>query len=210
MKVLIIAATWPEIAPLASHFDLKEGGFLTTPHFDLLISGVGMTATAFALGRHLSAKYQLVLNLGIAGSFRRNLPLGTVVNITQDEFAELGAQDGDEFLTIEHLGFGKATYTAFNNLLYEELRQLSKMRGVTVNKVNGNEIEISRLIGRLDPDTESMEGAAVLYACAQTAIPCLQIRAISNYVERRNRKNWNIGLAIKNLNDWAIGFLTNT
>jgi futalosine hydrolase len=27
---------------------------------------------------------------------------------------------------------------------------------------------------------------------------------VSNYVEKRNRENWKIGLAVKNLNDFAI------
>jgi futalosine hydrolase len=38
-------------------------------------------------------------------------------------------------------------------------------------------------------------------------VPCIQIRAVSNYVERRNRDNWQIGLAIKNLNIFALEFL---
>lgn len=209
MKPLIIAATWPEIAPLAAHFRLQEQEMWSTPDFDLLISGVGMTATAFALGRHLSPKYNLVLNLGIAGSFKPALSLGEVVNVVQDEFAELGAEDGDAFLNIGMLGFGTSTYTAFNNLLNEELTYLPRVKGITVNTTHGNDIAIAKVIERLQPDTESMEGAAVLYSCQQTSNPCLQIRAISNYVERRNRDKWKIGLAIKNLNDWAIRFLTN-
>jgi futalosine hydrolase len=55
-----------------------------------------------------------------------------------------------------------------------------------------------------------MEGAAVLYSCEQTGIPCLQVRSISNYVEPRSKESWKIDLAVKNLNDWAIRFLTNT
>ncbi|WP_431199504.1 hypothetical protein ACRQ5D_10000 [Mucilaginibacter sp. P25] len=35
-------------------------------------------------------------------------------------------------------------------------------------------------------------------------VPGMQIRAVSNYVEKRNREAWNIGLAIKNLNTFAI------
>jgi futalosine hydrolase len=49
-----------------------------------------------------------------------------------------------------------------------------------------------------------MEGAAFFYVCEQTKTSCLQIRAISNVVERRNRENWQIELAIKSLNDTLI------
>jgi futalosine hydrolase len=52
-----------------------------------------------------------------------------------------------------------------------------------------------------------MEGAAFFYACREAGVPCLQIRAVSNYVEKRNRDNWHIGLAIKNLNTFAMDLL---
>jgi futalosine hydrolase len=47
---------------------------------------------------------------------------------------------------------------------------------------------------------ESMEGAAFMFACEIEDIPYVQIRAISNYVEKRNKEGWNIPLAIENLN----------
>lgn len=210
MKILLVAATWPEIALLAAHFHLPEKGFVRTNDFDVLITGVGMTATAFALGKHLSTGYKLVLNLGIAGSFDRAIPLGTVVNVSTDEFAELGAEDRDNFLSIDELGFGDAKYTAANNLLNESVSRLQRVHGITVNRVHGNEASIINTIARFNPVTETMEGAAVLYCCHQESLPCLQIRSISNYVEPRNRENWQIGLALKQLNEWAIDFLTNT
>jgi futalosine hydrolase len=52
-----------------------------------------------------------------------------------------------------------------------------------------------------------MEGAAFFYVCRQLNVPCIQIRAVSNYVEKRNRDAWNIPLAIKNLNTFAVEFL---
>lgn len=210
MKILLVAATRPEIGLLSEHFKLPEKDFVQTPEFDILITGVGMTATAFALGQHLSAKYNLVLNLGIAGCFDRSIPLGSVLNITEDEFAELGAESKGDFISIDKLGFGKSNYSAYNNLLSESVTKLKKVKGITVNCVHGNETSISAITARLNPITESMEGAAVLYSCEKASIPCLQIRSISNYVEPRNRAAWDIGLAIKNLNEWTIGFLTNT
>ncbi|TDQ09733.1 futalosine hydrolase [Pedobacter metabolipauper] len=210
MKLLIVAATRPEIEFLYEQFNLPKVDFVRTDEFDVLITGVGMTATAFALGQHLNTSYNLVLNLGIAGSFDRTIPLGSVLNIISDEFAELGAEDKDAFLTLDALGFGQTKYTAHHNLLNDYIKRLKKVNGITVNCVHGNEGSIRSIIQRLAPVTESMEGAAVLYACTKISIPCVQVRSISNYVEPRNRENWQIGLAIKNLNTWAIGFLTNT
>jgi futalosine hydrolase len=45
-----------------------------------------------------------------------------------------------------------------------------------------------------------MEGAAFFYACARVELASIQLRAISNWVEPRNRDAWNIPLAISNLN----------
>jgi futalosine hydrolase len=203
MKTLVVAATKAELTFFYQHFNLPEGDFVESKNFDLLITGVGMVATAFALGKHLSPKYDLVVNFGIAGCFDRNITLGTVLNITEDTFAELGAENGAEFLTITDLGFGENHYTSKS----QRKVALPIAKGITMNCVTGSEKSIKNLIKRLNPTTESMEGAAVFYACKQLNIDCLQIRSISNYVEPRNKDNWKIGLAVKNLNDWAIAFI---
>lgn len=203
MKLLVVAATQKELTIVLEHFNLPEQDFIETPNFDVLITGVGMTATAFALGKHLSSAYNLVLNVGIAGSFDKNIPLGNLVTIETDILAELGAEDHDDFLTINELGFGTNTFNATNFL-----SDLQQVNAITVNKVHGNAESIKTSIKRFNPTVESMEGAAVFYACNKLNIPCAQVRAISNYVEPRNRDNWKIGLAVKNLNDWVIGFIT--
>ncbi|WP_379085887.1 futalosine hydrolase [Pedobacter sp. UC225_65] len=202
MKLLIVAATKAEIAPVYEHFNLPDCHFVQQSAFDILITGVGMTATAFALGKHLNNTYQLVVNVGVAGSFDKELALGSLVNIYEDTFAELGAEDHDDFISLKELGFGDITYHTNYNLT-----GLPKVKGITVNKVHGNAENIKQIIKRLAPQTESMEGAAVLYACYVNDIPCVQVRSISNYVEPRAKENWKIGLAIKNLNEWLIGFI---
>lgn len=202
MKLLLVVATKEEINRIFEHFDLGGEGFVKHAKFDILITGVGMTATAFSLGKHLNNNYNLVLNIGIAGSFNKNIPLGCLVNVETDIFAELGAEDHENFIPVDELGFGKNTYTS--TYPFSDLR---KVRGITVNKVHGNSVSIALVKSRFSPDVESMEGAAVFYACQMSKVDCLQVRAISNYVEPRAKENWKIGIAIKNLNDWAIDFI---
>ncbi len=161
-----------------------------------------MVATAFSLGKYLNDSYDLVLNVGIAGSFDQKIPLGSVVNITSDVLAELGAEDRENFLTINELGFGENTFNASF-----ELTGPTKVKGITVNTVHGNAAHIKTIVERFKPQTESMEGAAVFYACEQQKIPCLQVRSISNYVIPRDKETWEIGLALKNLNHWLIDFI---
>jgi futalosine hydrolase len=201
-QILIVAATEAEIAPLNTHFG-------DTKPFDVLITDVGMVATAYALGSHLAVKkYDLAINLGIAGSFDRDIPLGEVVEVIADELSELGAENDELFMPIAQLGFGESRYMASSALRYHtKTIKLKTANAITVNTVHGNDASIEKVSARLEPQLESMEGAAFFYACQKAVVPCLQIRAVSNYVEKRNRDNWQIGLAIKNLNNFAIALL---
>lgn len=186
-------------SPITNHQSLTSNQLI--PNLSFLITGVGMVATAFALGKHLSTnQYDLVINLGIAGSFDRSIELGEVVEVIEDTFAELGAEDDEVFLPLNEMGFGEVTFIPSRH----PFLNIRQVKGITVNKVHGNEASIQKMVNRLNPQLESMEGASVFYACKQFNLPCVQIRAVSNYVEKRNRKAWKIGLAVKNLNTFAV------
>jgi futalosine hydrolase len=209
MRILVVAATPFEVESLRSEVgsQSQESG-IKNQEIDFLITGVGMVATAFALGKHLSTnKYDLAVNLGIAGSFNRSIVLGEVVEVTEDHLSELGAEDDDTFLPIETLGFGESICKTDTRLSAYTDINIKQVTAITVNTVHGHEPSIKKLATRIQPELESMEGAAFFYACKQTGMPCLQIRAVSNYVEKRNRDAWQIGLAIKNLNSFAVEFL---
>ncbi len=210
MKLLLVAATLPEIQPLLSAFAINgetDDKVIGKHSVSVLITGAGMVPTAFALGRRLSERsYDLAVNAGIAGSFNFDLKLGEVCLVKTDTFAELGAEDGDEFLSFDHLGLGTSSQAAHPHpgLVTDGLKEVS---AITVNKVHGNEFTIAKAIARFSPQIESMEGASFFYACNQSNIPCIQIRAISNYIARRNKEKWDIGLAVKNLNEAIINLL---
>jgi futalosine hydrolase len=196
MKTLIVAATPFEIQPYLD----RIGDY---PSSSYLITQVGMTQTAYHLGKHLAINnYDLIINIGIGGCFNRSLPIGAVVSIDREIFSELGAEDGDHFIPIDELGFGSAHYYARQNQTTRRLvHALPTGMGITVNKVHGNEAEIAKLRTEI-PEAliESMEGAAVFLAAAETQIQTIKIRGISNYVEKRNRATWNVPLAINNSN----------
>lgn len=200
-KTLVIAATEAEVAPfLQLPVQQRQG-------MEVLVTGVGMVATAFALGQQLATNhYDLLLNVGIAGSFDSNIALGQVVLIHQDTLAELGAEDGDQFIDSEAMGLAAHTYEGSKKITHAAISTLRRCRSITVNRVHGNELTIAETARRLHPETESMEGAAVFHAAYQAGIPALQVRAISNYVTRRNRDDWQVALAIENLNQWLIRF----
>ena len=81
MKTLIVSATYSEINPLIERMGLvnKHDEFLSSyifddKEFDILITGIGIASTAYRMGKLLGKnKYDFALNLGIAGSFNKNI-----------------------------------------------------------------------------------------------------------------------------------------
>ena len=216
MKILLVAATELEIEPFLNKLsypdktsDYHKRYRVGNASVDVLVTGVGMMVTAYRLGqRFATEKYDYAINAGICGSFTRSFRIGDVVEITEDCVSELGAEDRDRFLTIFDLGlidpenppYMKGKLVNSLPIRSQILERLHKVKGITVNTVHGNSATISRIKELFDPQTESMEGAAFLYGCLLEKIPNIQIRAISNYVEERNRSRWNLDLALKNLN----------
>jgi len=212
MNILIASATLTEIEPLLDKVEIQQNynnAILEARHSNMtitfFISGVGMSAMSYCMGKALNDSYDLAFNIGIAGSFSKKHELGQVLNVTHDIFSELGAEDGDKFLTLKNLNL-PGTSDINNNSVIKNfvIEQLPKVNGITVNTAHGNEQSIKKTIQRLNPDVESMEGAAFMYACKRESLPFVQIRSISNYVDRRNKENWNIPLALENLSSTMI------
>ncbi len=215
MKILLVSATKHEILPVLEAVNnpvKRPGGILCFYYknlkIDLLISGVGMVAKAFSLGKIFNElEYDLALNAGIAGSFNKDIGIGSVVNVVKDRFSELGAEDEENFIQIENMNFGEfCEYPFEKGVLVNKtdfakfgIKKLKEVTGITVNTVHGNKSSIKKITARFNPDVETMGGAAFLYACLKEKIPCAQIRSVSNFVEERNIKNWNIKLAVDNL-----------
>jgi futalosine hydrolase len=213
--VLVVAATEAEVSPFvaglrrASAVGPKITHYRSDGHdIEVLISGVGMVATATWCSRVLSAeRFDVALDLGVCGSFKPEIFAGSVVHVVSDRLVELGAEDGDTFVTIQEmklLGDDEFPFTGGRlvNASPPVLGPLSSMRavnGITVNTVHGNDDSIARVTKRFSPEVETMEGAAFMYACLIQGVPFAQVRAVSNMVERRNRAAWKLDEAITNL-----------
>lgn len=204
MKILMVAATAAESEPLRTKFEAGTIGC----HVDFLHTGIGMVAMAYALTRRLSEEsYDLVLNAGVAGAIRPSLPIGSVVVVGADHIYELGAQDGERFITFGEIGLPAADKIVPEKLYLPDPLLWPVVSAVTVNTVHGEENSIGRLRSRTDAAVESMEGAAFYYVCNGFSVDCLQLRAISNMVERRNREAWDLPLALNNLSAAVFGLL---
>ncbi len=216
MRVLIVAATAMEIAPLVGklHRTSEIGPRViryTHAGDDLVVvtTDLGMVATAaWCSGLLMVERCSLALNLGLCGSFDRSLPPGTVVHVVADRIAELGAEDGDTFLTVEELMLpAEAHFVNSAPPANQALSRLPAVSGITVNTVHGNERSIAAVVQRFKPQVESMEGAAFMQSCLIHEIPFAQVRAVSNVVERRNRDAWKLADAIGALGTAALSIL---
>lgn len=221
MKLLVTAATILEVQPFLQFLDLESQKVsahqyrLANCDIQILIAGIGMMHYAYSLGHYLATnRPDMALQAGIAGSFRREWALGSVVMVEREYLADLGAEDQDQFKDLfdihlwqpsQHPFTGNALVNTFANLPHRP--NLPKATGVSVNMVSGSTPTITRLESKYMPDVESMEGAAFHYACLSENIPFLQIRSISNYVEIRDKSKWNIPLAVKQLNDELIAII---
>lgn len=218
MQILIVAATEKEIAGVFEAFDqpLPYSGEVDYKghRISFLVTGVGLVATTFSLTKILcERKFDIALNVGVCGSFNRSLQLGQVVNITSDTFGDLGVQDDETFLTLSEIGLLDPDSHPFEQgwmkfsldpLKTSTTKNLTRVKALSVNTGSGNEAAIEKTFRKFAPDVESMEGAAFMYVCLHQGQAAMQIRAISNYVERRDRSKWQIPLALKNLSHTLV------
>jgi futalosine hydrolase len=209
MKLLIVAATEVEIAPLLEvlHADWShkpDGRFFQgNCEVEIGISGIGMHRMSYLLGSTFAiSKPDLCINAGIAGAFPGKAEIGEVVHVVSERIVDLGAEDSDgAFLTPGDLGLTE-DLSSISDLVnsgagkYQFLRTVS---GITANTTHGHEPSIDTLLKTYDPDVESMEGGAFFYCCLKSKVPFIEIRAISNIVATRNREAWNIPHAVGNL-----------
>ncbi len=176
--------------------------------FTLLVSGIGSALTAFSIGKILQHHtFDAAYQLGIAGSFKEDLLVGSVVKVSSDIFADLCLSDNGKPIH-------EASFSDFRTLPFTEGKlipdsalykntDLPEASAITVNSVTATAEKRTFWQQRYNPGIETMEGAAFYYACMKENIPCVQIRAVSNFVGQSNTKKWNISLAMQNLIDFA-------
>ncbi len=212
--ILLVSATATEIQPVLDRYSVISAGegvietlLNEKDKLSVLITGVGMVNMAWHMGNVSSNYYDFVINAGIAGSFQKYFEPGDVVRVIRDELCEMGAEDGPSFLRYQQMELGGTNIFSENwNIKTETADKLQRVKAITVNKVHGNDASIAFTKQLFNPDIESMEGAAFFSGCRRFG-NYIQLRAISNYVERRDKSKWKIPLAIENLNKIVFSLL---
>ena len=219
MRILLHSATQLEVEPLVSKLEPLGGhAYQFGDHeIKLLISGVGMMATAYQLGKVLAKEdFDMALSIGICGSFDRSVELTQAVLAASDLAVEEGAEDGDQWISLEEMKLREPNEFPYedgmlNSTLAESFSKemgIPLKKAVSVNRVLGSEASINKLQQHFDAEIVSMEGAAFYYACLMKGLPAAQIRTVSNYVENRNRSAWKVEEALANLAEITIKLFT--
>jgi futalosine hydrolase len=213
MNCLVVAATVIEITPFLEQYRAKEvmpAGI----EIDVLVTGIGLTATTYSLTRQLQIKRpDIIIQAGVGGCFDTAIPLGSVLAIKEETIADLGVIEHGQLKTLFDLKlvaqnqypFSKGWLVNKSDVLKKV--KLKKVSGVSVNEITTSKQKVKLYRETFNPVVESMEGAALHYVCLMEKIPFLQIRSVSNYIGERNKKKWTLKESIINLNNELTSLL---
>jgi futalosine hydrolase len=223
MKILLVASSNSEVKQLQDKLIFVSKIYSNLNNYrlgnldiDVLVTGYGSVFMSYHLTKTLNTyNYDLAVNMGIAGSFDYFLELGFVVNVIQDQFADLGFEEKDSFFTLgekellneDSFPFTGEILLSLGNFEIDVVESLIPVKAITVNTLHGRQENIQKAKTRFKSEVETMEGAAFFYTCLMEKIPFLQIRAISHFVEIRKVDNWNHPLALGNLTTTVIEIL---
>lgn len=229
-KTLLVVATTFEIAPLLHRLEEAKSGevehlgglrvYKWAQHeVHLLVTGIGLPASAYALGAALSSnRYERLVQAGVAGAYDRRLQLGQLAEVRSEQFGDLGIEQADGvFIPLHQTALQTPdTFPLVEGKLKNPTppygRGITCVAGLSVNRVHGYQPSIDAVQAVFpEAQTESMEGASFFWACLQSGQQEFrQFRAISNYVETRNRANWRLEAAVDALSDFLFTYLSNT
>lgn len=202
MRIVLAAATINEINTTAEWLKTQNTSV------ELLITGIGGTMAAHALSKASLTHPDLIIQAGIAGSFTETLPPESIVFISEEVFADLGATNENGLIDIFDLGLAGTNDAPFTHKTLKnphtaswQKYKLPFVKGATINCISSTSRQVERIRDKYDPAVESMEGGALHYVCLQENIPFIQLRAISNYAGERDKKKWKMKESIAILND---------
>ena len=190
-----------------------------------VVSGIGETNASHAATALISSYLpSRVINFGIGGAYPTSgLKPGDIAVATKEIYADVGVLLEEGFhpmklINIPLLTVGRRRY--FNDFpadrgLAEAMLRTVRSRGsrakagvfATVSACTGTKERATELSKRLGAICENMEGAAVAHVSCRYGIPFSEIRGISNIVEDRDTKKWNIPLASGNCQHALIEFI---
>ncbi len=210
-KTLLIIPTHSEALRLLENtaYTTQKQAFFSLDDLstDVLISGPGLPASVMRIAQHLQSRpdYHLLIMAGLAGSYHPHIKTGELVCVETEKTADIGFIDKQDFHPLTTQKDWESHYHkgVFINP-FQTLRHETGLKNVSSNTVNVTNFNIK---GKPDADIENMEGAGFFMIAADKTIPFLEIRAVSNYVNERNKSKWETESALTNLHAFLMDYL---
>lgn len=233
--IVIIAAVRQEVGLLEKA--LEHSGRVTSGGFEYMEGTIGnlrVVVCAGGIGKVNAAaaaavmidRYQpqLVINTGCAGAYTGSgLSIGNLVVASEEVLADDGVAVAAGWKDLRYMNLPSVEQGALSyyNLLplsrhaSEKAMQLADYYGVflmrgrsaTVSTCSGTREHGAGLAQRWNAVIENMEGAAVAQVCLRCGVDCLEIRGISNLVEERDLKRWDIPRAVEAAQRFVLKYL---
>ena len=217
MELWIISATHEEIdylkVELGAILDITLGPCTIykthTSNLCLAVTGIGLCSCSTSLGIICSLfNPSQVIMVGICGSYPQSgINIGDLVVPREQILSEagvcIGTGVGDaSVLGLE--GFDQALDFDFklSSELFDLATKVSKTSSgkmLTVMGVSAHSEHVEARQNKFSPVAEDMEGFALAFAGRAFGLPVAQIRGVSNVAGDRNKANWNMELAAKNV-----------
>ena len=221
MNILVCAPTELELAPFIEHCKLNfeqlsfsKFKITSTDEVEILITGVGSVMTTHSLAKYFTLNTtKLAIQIGVAGTFEQDAPLGNVYEVKSDCFADWGAESVEEnkYLDLFDLNLAKENQYPFadKKLINENpiFENVESVNAITVNTISTNTQRNIFFKEKYEAQIETMEGAAFAYSCMMGLVDFGHLRGISNYVGDRDKKNWKLRSTIQNVNQVLIQWI---
>ena len=219
MKILVTAAEEQELRRAERAFDMVKKSKDVKAQVEFRLTGIGAVQACHCVTREVVAAaavgdpYNLVVNLGIAGSYDLEaFPIGSAAVISREHFADLGFGSEEGFSDLFQYGIlDKDEYPYTNGALARQLlpyphieKVLEKYgagAGATVQCVTGTQARCKEIVAMYNPQIESMEGAGVYYAALMEKVPFFELRTVSNAVGERDTSKWESKAALDTLEE---------
>ncbi len=157
---------------------------------------------------------ELLILFGIGGAYDTHAKIGDVAVADNENYGEEGVLTKNGWRPMEEISPLLKKEKEYYNTFPMDL-ELSKLsvkvaKELGFNSTSGNFITVSQVSGtresgeilkkRFDGICENMEGAAVAHICALYGVTMVEIRGISNIIEERDIRKWNIPLGSSHAN----------
>lgn len=183
-----------------------EGAAIHDQLPDAVRLGVGKASAAATLAAELAGRKgrlpDAVLLFGVCGAYAEHgsafdpLDVGDLCLVGSDQLADDGVADERGFQNLGKLALGEIGPFLMDDKLSaeaaERLGGLPIVPGATVSTASGTDDRALELMLRTGAQVESMEGAAVALVCSRYAVPCVQLRCVSNLCCDRQRARFDV------------------